>query len=81
MAATTDESVYEDLIEAGPPAPRETEIVELSLLLPSWQMAALETAAHDQGMTTAQMMRGLIRDFFQRSQPVADRYVPFDAMG
>ncbi|MBY0522255.1 MAG: hypothetical protein K2R98_02590 [Gemmataceae bacterium] len=44
----------------------EVEIVEMSLLLPSWQAAALENAAQDQGLTTAQMVRQLIRDFFNR---------------
>jgi len=45
-------------------APLDGEMVELSLLLPSWQAAVLENAAQDQGMTTAQMVRSLIRDFF-----------------
>lgn len=40
------------------------EMVELSVLLPSWQADALESAAQDQGLTTAQMVRVLIRDFF-----------------
>jgi hypothetical protein len=46
------------------PAPTDGEVVEFSLLLPSWQAAALETAAQDQGLTTGQMVRHLIRDFF-----------------
>lgn len=44
-------------------APSE-DIVELSLLLPSWQAAELETAAQDRGLTTGQMVRQLIREFF-----------------
>ena len=40
------------------------DMVELSVLLPSWQAEALESAAQDQGLTTAQMVRSLIRDFF-----------------
>jgi hypothetical protein len=39
------------------------EMVELSLLLPSWQAAALEMAAEDQGLTAGQVVRQLIRDF------------------
>jgi hypothetical protein len=38
------------------------EMVELSLLLPSRQAAALEMAAQEQGLTTGQMIRQLIRD-------------------
>jgi hypothetical protein len=38
-------------------------IVEVALLLPDWQMAALERAAHLRGLTTGQMTRRLIRDF------------------
>src|SRR5262245_11358822 len=39
-------------------------VVELPLLLPGWQAAALEEAAHARGQTAAQMVRGLIQDFF-----------------
>lgn len=39
------------------------EMVELALLLPSWQADALELAAQDQGVTAGQMIRHLIRDF------------------
>jgi len=42
------------------------EMVELALLLPSWQANALEDAAADQGLTTGQMVRTLIRDFFDQ---------------
>ena len=37
--------------------------VELSLLLPGWQAAALESAAHSEGLTTAQLLRRLIQDY------------------
>ncbi len=40
------------------------EVVELSLLLPRWQAAELESAAQDRGLTTGQMVRQLIREFF-----------------
>jgi hypothetical protein len=39
------------------------EMVELSLLLPNWQAAALELAAQDQGLSPGQMIRQLVRDF------------------
>ena len=42
----------------------EGDLVELTLLLPAWQAAALETAANNQGLTAGQMMRGIIQDFF-----------------
>ncbi len=42
----------------------DAEMVELALLLPSWQASALESAANDQGLTAGQMVRHLIRDFF-----------------
>lgn len=36
------------------------EVVELSLLLPRWQVIALESAARQQGITTGQMIRRAI---------------------
>jgi hypothetical protein len=41
----------------------EEEVVELSLLLPGWQLGALEKTAQSQGLTTAQVVRRLIRDY------------------
>jgi hypothetical protein len=41
----------------------EDEVVEVSLLLPGWQASALERAAHDRGLTAAEMVRSLLRDF------------------
>jgi hypothetical protein len=38
-------------------------VVEVSLLLPGWQVSALESAAHDRGLTAAEMVRSLLRDF------------------
>jgi hypothetical protein len=46
----------------------EGDIVELAFFLPGWQAQALETAAHDQGLTTAQMLRDLVRQFCGRKQ-------------
>jgi hypothetical protein len=42
----------------------DREMVELTLLLPSWQATSLEMAAQDQGLTTGQMVRQVIHDFF-----------------
>ena len=39
-------------------------IVEVAFLLPDWQVAALETAAHGDCLTCGQLVRRLIRDFF-----------------
>jgi hypothetical protein len=41
----------------------DQEMVELSLLLPQWQVEALEVAAHGRGMTTGQMLRRLIGSY------------------
>lgn len=41
----------------------EEEVVELPLLLPGWQVSKLETVAHQRGMTAAEMVRHLLRDF------------------
>lgn len=38
----------------------EDDVVELALLLPGWQLDALEESASCHGMTTAQMVRSLI---------------------
>ena len=38
-------------------------IVEVAFLLPDWQLAALETAAHGDCLTCGQLVRHLIRDF------------------
>jgi hypothetical protein len=39
-------------------------MVELSLLIPSSQAAPLEKEARRRGLTTGELIRGLIRDFF-----------------
>jgi hypothetical protein len=49
-----------DLDEAG--------VVELGLLLPGGQAAALEAAAHRCGLTTGQLLRRLLRDFLATSE-------------
>jgi hypothetical protein len=45
------------------------EVIELPLLLPEWQVAALEDAAQKRGMTVGQLLRRLFADLFPR--PVA----------
>jgi hypothetical protein len=48
--------------------PFTEDVAELALLLPTWQVSALEAAAHSRGLTTAAMLRRLIEDFFGRTQ-------------
>ncbi len=38
-------------------------IVEMPVLLETWLLKSLEEAANEQGLTTAEMVRRLIRDF------------------
>jgi hypothetical protein len=45
------------------------EVIEVPLLLPGWQMSALEQAAHRRGMTAGEMVRSLLSDFFAQPQP------------
>jgi len=49
--------------------PRDGEVIELALLLPSGQVTALERAARCRGLTLGQIVRRLIRDFL--AQPTA----------
>lgn len=42
----------------------ENEIVELPILLPEWQVTALEQAAHERNMTIGQLVRRLFADLF-----------------
>ena len=46
------------------------EVMEISLLLPSWQVEALESAARDQGLTTGQMIRRLLGQYMTRFDPL-----------
>lgn len=52
---------------AAEPARVAHEVIELQLLLPRWQAAALETAARSRGMTTGQILRRVIADLFPPS--------------
>jgi hypothetical protein len=47
------------------PAPKEAEYLELSLLLPRWQVFALDDLASSRGQNVGQMMRRLIGDLLQ----------------
>ncbi len=54
--------------EAGNPVPRAVpgsaeDVVEFPLLLPGWEVAALEEVARERGQTTAQVIRQLIRGY------------------
>jgi hypothetical protein len=46
----------------------DAEIAELSVLLPGEQALSLERAAHERGLTTGQMLRGLIQEFLRGGQ-------------
>jgi hypothetical protein len=49
----------------------DTEVVEISVLLPGWQATALEAMAHRHGLTTAQVIRRLIQAFTEANdEPV-----------
>jgi hypothetical protein len=41
----------------------DDDVVEIPLLLPGWQVAALATAAHARGLTAGEMVRSLLREF------------------
>ena len=41
----------------------EEDVVEISLLLPGWEVSILEMVAHQRGLTTGAMVRHLVRDF------------------
>ncbi len=43
----------------------DDEVAELAVLLPCRQVASLEQAAHEHGVTAAQMIRRLIQDFLE----------------
>jgi hypothetical protein len=46
-----------------PVSPGNGEVTELVLLLPVQQVAVLDEAARRWGLTTGQVLRGLIREF------------------
>jgi hypothetical protein len=61
MRATGEYTMGERLTGAAPEVSRlGPDLVELSLLLPQWQVEALELAARGRGLTAGQMLRRLI---------------------
>ena len=53
----------------------DCEVAELSLLLPAWQVAALEQAAQAEGITVAQLLRRAVqRTLMQRGLHEAGYY-------
>jgi hypothetical protein len=59
-------SVQLDLSEVRDRKVQETGVVEIPILVPEWQAAALEDAAHDRGLTVGELMRHLLADFFAK---------------
>jgi hypothetical protein len=51
-----------------PDADVAPDVAEISLLLPGWQLVALESAAQSRGITSAQLVRRLLRDFIIRHE-------------
>jgi hypothetical protein len=54
----------------------DLEVVEIPLLLPGWQIEALEKAAHARGVTAAEMLRTVLAQFINalpsRSRALAE---------
>jgi len=44
------------------------DVAEVSFLLPGWQFAALESAAQARGLTSAQLVRRVLRQFINRQE-------------
>jgi hypothetical protein len=59
-------------LASADPTRSDHEVVELQLLLPRWQAAALEAAAQSRGMTTGQILRRVITDLFSERSAVAN---------
>ena len=45
------------------------DVIELPILLPEWQVNALEAAARERGMTIGQLLRKLFSDLFPDQRP------------
>lgn len=52
-------------VECPPAISREADILELSVLLPRWQVYALDDLAQSRGMNVGQMMRRLIGNLLE----------------
>jgi hypothetical protein len=46
----------------------ESDVMEIPLLLPGWQVSALETAAHARGLTAAEMVRHVLSEFLSNDR-------------
>jgi hypothetical protein len=56
-----NEPLHDDLPDFG-----AGEVVEVPLLLPGWQVVALEQVAHERGLTAGQMLRQALGALFPR---------------
>ena len=65
MTAESEIDSHEVGSYTGPKLSSDSDVVELPLLLPRWQVDALEEAANRQGMTTGQMIRRVISNLFR----------------
>jgi hypothetical protein len=63
-----DRMQYSAYLEGLGSSPPESDVVEIPLLLPGWQMDVLEKAAHERGLTAAGMVRQLLRSFILEKQ-------------
>lgn len=54
------DSLVEPILSNQPTVSQPNEIVELSLLLPRWQVLALESVARQSGLTAGQMLRRIV---------------------
>ncbi len=48
-----------------------SDVEEISFLLPGWQLAILESAARERGLTSGQLVRRVLRDFIDRHEEEA----------
>ena len=48
-------------------SPLRDDVVEISLLLPGWQFAALQKAARRNDQTTGETVRRLVRDYLMQN--------------
>jgi hypothetical protein len=60
---------HSDLERSGSFHSPEGEVVEIPLLLPNWEVKALETAAHGCGLTAGEMVRQIVRAFIAGMRP------------
>ena len=62
-----------DTVPLGPDMTRlDAEVIEVALLLPRWQVMALQSAAKQRGMSAGQMLRRLIGATVGQQPPSAN---------